>query len=46
MLEQLHYEGVISDMDYYETKCMNTKKKQAVEKWHGEQVLKDESWNF
>ena len=25
---------------------MNTKKKEAVEKWHGEEVLKGESWNF
>lgn len=30
----------------YETHCMKTKKKKEVEKWHAEQVLKGETWNF
>ena len=44
--ENQNYEGLIPDLKYYETNCMNTKKKEAVEKWHGEEVLKGESWNF
>ena len=44
--ENLNYEGLIPDLKYYETECMNTKKKEAVEKWHGEEVLKGESWKL
>ena len=44
--ENQNYEGLIPDLKYYDTNCMNTKKKEAVEKWHGEEVLKGESWNF
>ena len=44
--ENLNYEGLIPDLKYYETECMNTKKKEAVEKWHGEEVLKGESWKW
>ncbi|CAH3187981.1 unnamed protein product [Porites lobata] len=44
--ENQDYEGPLPDLKYYETNCMNTKKKEAVEKWHGEEVLKGESWNF
>ena len=44
--ENQNYEGLIPDLKYYETNCMNTKKKEAVEKWHGEEVFKGESWNF
>ena len=44
--ENQNYEGLIPDLKYYETNCMNTKKKEAIEKWHGEEVLKGESWNF
>ena len=44
--ENLNYEGLIPDLKYYETACMNTKKKEAVEKWHAEEMLKGESWNF
>ena len=44
--ENLEYRGLIPDLKYYETKCMNSKKKEAVEKWHAEQVLKGETWNF
>ncbi|CAH3179007.1 unnamed protein product [Porites lobata] len=44
--ENQNYEGLIPDLKYYETNCMNTKKKEAVEKWHGQEVLKGESWNF
>ena len=43
--ENLNYEGPIPNLKYYETECMNTKKK-GVEKWHGEEVLKGESWKL
>ena len=44
--ENQNYEGPLPDLKYYETNCMNTKKKEAVEKWHAEEMLKGESWNF
>ena len=44
--ENLNYKGLIPDLKYYETACMNTKKKEAVEEWHAEEMLKGESWNF
>ena len=44
--ENQDYEGSIPDLKYYDTKCMNSKKKEAVEKWHAEQVLKGERWIF
>ena len=44
--ENLKYEGPTPDLKYYETECMKTKKKEAVEKWHGEEVLKGESWKL
>ena len=40
------YEGSIPSLKFYETDCMNTIKKKAVEKWHAEEVLKGEVWNF
>ena len=44
--ENQDYEGPIPALEYYETHCMSTKKKQAVEKWHDEQVVKGKTWNF
>ena len=45
--ENQDYEGSIPELKYYETDCMNSKKKEAVEKWHAEEVIKGEtSWNF
>ena len=45
--ENQDYVGKIPPLKYYETGCMNTKKKEAVEKWHADEVLKGEtSWNF
>ena len=44
--ENLNYEGLIPDLKYYETNCMNIKKKEVVEKWHTEELLKGEIWNF
>ena len=44
--ENQDYVGLIPDLKYYETHCMSSKKKEAVEKWHAEQVLKGEQWNF
>lgn len=45
--ENQDYEGSIPELKYYETDCMNTKKKEAVEKWHAEEVIKGEtSWNL
>ena len=44
--ENLNYEGLIPDLKYYETNCINTKKKEVVEKWHTEELLKGEIWNF
>ena len=44
--ENQNYKGPLPDLKYYETNCMNTKKKEAVEKWHAEEMLKGESWNF
>ena len=44
--ENQDYEGPLPELKYYETNCMNTKKKDAVEKWHAEEVLKNETWNF
>ena len=44
--ENQDYEGPIPALAYYETHCMSTKKKQAVEKWHDEQVVKGKTWNF
>ena len=44
--ENLNYEGLIPDLKYYETNCMNTKKKEVVKKWHTEELLKGEIWNF
>lgn len=45
--ENENCEGKIQDLKFYETHCMTTKKKEAVEKWHAEEVLKGEaSWNF
>ena len=45
-VENQDYEGPIPDLKYYETQCMNSKKKEAVENWHEEQVLKGDTWNF
>ena len=44
--ENQDYEGPIPALEYYETHTMNTKKKQAVEKWHDEQVVEGKTWNF
>ena len=44
--ENQDYEGPIPDLKYYETHCMSSKKKEAVEKWHDEQVVEDKVWNF
>ena len=44
--ENQDYEGDIPELKFYETVCMKTKKKEAVEKWHAEEVLKGEEWNF
>lgn len=43
--ENLEYEGMIPDLDYYEHQHMKTSKKEALRKWHAEQVLKDDVWN-
>ena len=44
--ENQDYQGPIPELKYYETQCMGTKKKEAVETWHAEQVLKGSTWNF
>ena len=44
--ENQDYDGGIPELKFYETVCMKTKKKEAVEKWHAEEVLKGEEWNF
>ena len=44
--ENQDYVGPIPDLKYYETNCMNSKKKKVVDKWHAEQVLKGETWDF
>lgn len=44
--DNLDYEDAISALEYYETDCMNKKKKEAVEKWYTEEVAKGEVWNF
>ena len=44
--ENQDYQGPIPELHYYETHTMNTKKKQAVEKWHDEQVVEGKVWNF
>ena len=44
--ENQDYEGPIPALEYYETHCMSTKKKEAVEKWHDEQVVEGKTWNF
>ena len=44
--ENQDYEGPIPELEYYETQCMSSKKKEAVEKWHSEQVLEGKTWNF
>ena len=45
-VENQDYKGPIPPLAYYETHCMNTKKKQLVEKWHDEQVVEGKTWNF
>ena len=45
-VENQNYEGPIPALEYYETQCMNSKKKEAVEKWHDEQVVEGKTWNF
>ena len=44
--ENQDYEGPIPDLKYYETHCMSSKKKEAVEKWHAAESMKRERWNF
>ena len=44
--ENEDYKGDIPSLKFYETECMNTKKREAVEKWHAEEVSKGEAWNF
>ena len=44
--ENQDYEGPIPALEYYETHCMSSKKKEAVEKWHDEQVVEGKTWNF
>ena len=43
--ENLEYEGTIPDLDYYEPQHMKSSKKEALKKWHAEQVLKGDVWN-
>ena len=45
-LENLQYKGKIPDLKYFETQHMDGNKKEECEKWHAEQVLKGEVWNF
>ena len=45
-VENQDYKGPIPPLAYYETHCMNTKKKQLIEKWHDEQVVEGKTWNF
>ena len=45
-LENFHYEGKIPDLKYFETQHMDGNKKEECEKWHAEQVLKGDFWNF
>ena len=45
-VENQDYEGPIPALEYYETHTMNTKKKEALEKWHNEQVVEGKTWNF
>ena len=44
--ENQDYEGPIPELEYYETHCMSSKKKEAVEKWYDEQVVEGKVWNF
>ena len=41
--ENQDYEGSIPELKYYEIDFMNTKKKEAVEKWHAVEVIKGET---
>ena len=45
-LENLQYEGKIPDLKYFEIQYMDRNKKGECQKWHAEQVLKGEVWNF
>jgi len=40
------YEGRIPDLKYYEPQHISEDKKEECEKWHAEQVVKGESWDF
>lgn len=44
--ENFDSEGAIPDLEYYEPQNMKTKKKEALQKWHAEQVLKRDVWNM
>ena len=44
--ENLEYEGTIPDLDYYEPQDMKSSKKDALKKWHAEQVLNGDVWNM
>ena len=45
-LENLHYEGKIPEMKYFEPQHMSKDKKKECESWHVEQVKEGKSWNF
>ena len=45
-LENLHYEGMIPDLHYYEPQHIDAKKKKTRETWHAEEVMKGDVWNF
>ena len=44
--QNFDYVGAIFDLEYYEPQHMRTKNKEALEKWHAEQVLKWDVWNM
>lgn len=44
--ENLEYEGTIPDLDYFEPQYMKSPKKEALKKWHAEQVLKGDVGNM
>lgn len=45
-LENLHYEGPIPDLAYFEPQHMSKEKKKECEEWHAAETLKGDTWNF
>lgn len=45
-LENLHYEGPIPNLEYFEPQHMSKDKKKECEEWHTQQVQKGDTWCF